>query len=142
VETIVCPELVHAVENNQTDLTTLHLLFEHTLAPALARGADQIVLGCTHFPFAMEAIRAYAGPDVRVIDPSPAIAQQTRRILAQSGLLGDSDAPLSPPRYFTTGDATRFSILAESLLGEPVAATRLSWAGGNLRLPENPPTNT
>ena len=135
VETLVCPELVQAIENKQTDLSALRPIFEKTLAPALAKGADQIVLGCTHFPFAAAAIRAYAGPDVQVIDPSPAIARQTRRVLAQHDLLNNGQTVQAPSRYYTTGDPARFLELIEVLLSESPPTTHLTWIDGRLEVP-------
>lgn len=133
VETIVCPELVTAVETGQTDLTALRPLFDRALAPALADGADQIVLGCTHFPFAAEAIRAYAGPQAAVIDPSAAVARQARRLLESHALLADPGQAPQPTRYFTTGEPRRFEIVAGALLGEKIAATALAWSGAEVQ---------
>ena len=47
----------------------------------LDAGADRIVLGCTHYPFLRPVIEAIAGPGVQVIDPAPAVARQTVRLL-------------------------------------------------------------
>jgi glutamate racemase len=134
VRTIVCPELVQAVENGAATLDDLRPLFTRELAPVLAQGADQIVLGCTHFPFATEAIQAFAGPHVTIIDPSPAVARQTRRVLGQHNLLNSTARP-APPAYYTTGDPTRFATLAATLLDErsPAPTSRLIWgADGKL----------
>lgn len=131
VETVICPELVEAVEANATSPEALRPLFERVLAPALARGIDQLVLACTHFPFALEALQAFVGPQVAIIDPSPAVARQTRRVLADRRLLA-AEASQPTLRYYTTGDASRFSTLASSLLGEPVQAQALHWAGERL----------
>lgn len=130
VETLVCPELVQAVEQSQTDLAALRPLFDRVLAPALAHGADQIVLGCTHFPFAADAIRAYVGPGVNVIDPSPAVARQARRVLAGRALRHAGDAA---PRYYTSGDPLRFADVVRALTGETIRATALIWSDGDLQ---------
>lgn len=50
--------------------------------PLLTRGADQLVLGCTHYPFLLPAIaRATAGRGVCVVDPSPAVARRVAQLL-------------------------------------------------------------
>lgn len=132
VETLICPELVVAVEESNTSLEALRPVFDRVIAPALARGADQIALACTHFPFAAAAIQAYVGPGVAVIDPSPAIARQTRRVLGEHGLLAAPDA--SPTmRYYTTGDPTRLQALGSELLAAPIQAAGLRWVAGQLR---------
>ena len=50
--------------------------------PLIAAGADVIVLGCTHFPLLAGAIEAVCAGRAEVIDPSPAVARQIRRVLA------------------------------------------------------------
>lgn len=49
------------------------------VGPLLEAGADTIVLGCTHYPFLLPVIEKIAGPDVRIIDPAPAVAAQVAR---------------------------------------------------------------
>ncbi len=50
--------------------------------PLIAAGADVIVLGCTHFPLLAGAIEEVCAGRAEVIDPSPAVARQIRRVLA------------------------------------------------------------
>ena len=54
-----------------------------SLQPLLDAGADRIVLGCTHYPFLKPVIERMSGPSVQVIDPAPAVARQTLRILQE-----------------------------------------------------------
>ncbi len=137
VETVVCPELVDAVENNRVDLPALKSLFERRLAPLRTAGVDQLVLGCTHFPFAADAIQAYMGEAVTIVDPSPAIARQTRRVLADHHQLNTGcDAPTV--RAFTTGEPLRFTRIAESLLGSALPTAGLQWIDGAIA-PTAPP---
>ncbi len=59
----------------------------------LERGADRIVLGCTHYPFLLDALqRAAAGYDVRFIDPSPAVARRVAELLDRFDLRTAADA--------------------------------------------------
>ena len=57
-----------------------------SLQPLLDKGADIIVLGCTHYPFLQPVIERLAGPSVQVIDPAPAVARQTLHILQEKGI--------------------------------------------------------
>ena len=50
-------------------------------------GAEALVLGCTHFPFAAGAIRRVVGPDVELLDGSAGTARETKRRLLDAGLL-------------------------------------------------------
>ena len=56
-----------------------------SLQPLLDQGADVVVLGCTHYPFLRPVIERIAGPGVQVIDPAPAVARQTLRLLRENG---------------------------------------------------------
>ena len=65
---------VHIVEH-------VYATVKASLQPLLDAGADRIVLGCTHYPFLRPVVEAVAGPGVQVIDPAPAVARQTVRLL-------------------------------------------------------------
>ena len=65
-----------------------------------AEGADVIVLGCTHFPFLQEEVERAAGPGVRIINPAPAVARQTARVLHSPAEGGGTAV------FYSTGDTT------------------------------------
>jgi glutamate racemase len=46
------------------------------------RPVDVVVLGCTHYPFLVEDLRAVAPPGVRWLDSGAAVARRTRDVLA------------------------------------------------------------
>ncbi len=71
-----------------------------SLEPLLAAGADNIVLGCTHYPFLGKTLRKIAGPGVNIINPAPAVAAQTLRLYRRS------DAHCVPEvELYSSGDA-------------------------------------
>ena len=72
---------VELVENGILEGPEAFETVRASLQPLLDAGADRIVLGCTHYPFLRPVIEAIAGPGVQVIDPAPAVARQTVRLL-------------------------------------------------------------
>ena len=72
---------VELVENGILDGPEAYATVKASLQPLLDAGADRIVLGCTHYPFLRPVVEALAGPGVQVIDPAPAVARQTVRLL-------------------------------------------------------------
>lgn len=67
-------------------------LVGEAIRPMIERGADQIVLGCTHYPFLLEALqRAATGAKVNFIDPSEAVARRVRQLLDEADLACDPD---------------------------------------------------
>ena len=77
---------VELVESGRLDGPEAEATVRASLQPLLEQGADIIVLGCTHYPFLRPVIERIAGPDVQVIDPAPAVARQTLRILETRGV--------------------------------------------------------
>lgn len=84
------------------------------LQPVLAAGADTLVLGCTHYPFLANQIRAIAGPTIQLIDPAPAIARQVARLLEQHQLL-QASRQQRQIRYVTSADSLRLAQLIAQL---------------------------
>jgi glutamate racemase len=142
VMTQVCPGLVEAVESGFLDSEETRLQVRRCLAPLAQAGADQLVLGCTHYPFLRSLIEDEAGPDVTVVDPSPAVARQAVHVLRSSGLLraaedpGDGEHRGGRHLFFTTGEVARFAGLLERLVGLAAAGRKevraARWSEGSL----------
>ena len=67
---------------------------------------DTLVLGCTHYVFVVDDLRALVGPQVRLIETGEPVARQTRRLLHKDALLAPEDAVAQIPvpiRLLTTG---------------------------------------
>jgi glutamate racemase len=126
-----CPGLVGEIEQGHLDGSQTRAILENALRPMLAQGIDTIVMGCTHYPFVIPLISEIAGPGVRVIDPAPAVARQTQRLLAQCGWLGEG-SQVGTVRYLTSGSPEKFDALLEQLLGEKAHAESASWLKGAL----------
>lgn len=80
---------------------------------------DTLVLGCTHYPFASDYLRALLGAGVQIIDNGEAIARQTRRLLHTTASHENSPVP-SPPgqvSLFTTGQPQTLQAAAGRWLG-------------------------
>ncbi|NKQ34773.1 MAG: glutamate racemase [Chloroflexi bacterium] len=110
-----CIGLVDLIESGELVSPRLETTLHSYLAPMLAAGVDTIVLGCTHYPFVLPVIERIAGTAVTVIDPAPAIARQTQRILQTHNLLAHSNQP-GDLQLFTTGPATPLTAFAQRTL--------------------------
>jgi len=86
-----------------------------------------VVLGCTHYPFVIPLIQEIAGPGVRVIDPAPAVARQTGRVLAEHGWLAADTAEPAPVRFYTSGDPTVTAALLPKLYGQSAPVYAAAW---------------
>ena len=82
---------VELVENGILDGEEAEKVVWASVQPLLDEGADILVLGCTHYPFLAPVIQRIAGPGVKIIDPAPAVARQTRRVMKERGIpVGDT----------------------------------------------------
>ena len=126
-----CPGLVMEIDQGNLDTPEVQRILEKALQPMLAEGIDTVVLGCTHFPFVIPAIETIVGPDVRVIDPSPAVARQVKRLLDSNQSLY-SGTGAGRVEYFTTGDADQLQDLLPQLTGYTGQVKVLSWQKGEL----------
>jgi glutamate racemase len=82
-----CDGLAAAIEGGDTATTrALCTKYLGALGPLGTRAGeiDTVVLGCTHYAFAMDEILRVVGLDVRVLETGEPVARQVRRLLGQS----------------------------------------------------------
>jgi glutamate racemase len=103
-----CPGLVEAVETGTCDAPATETQLRACLAPLLAAGIDQLVLGCTHYPFLAPQIARIVGPGVALVDPAPAVARQTARVLAERGLARGPHTGGARHTFCTSGEVVSF----------------------------------
>jgi len=130
--TQVCPGLVERVEAGLVDDLGTEALLREYLTPMLEAGIDSLVLGCTHYPFLRAAIERVIGPEVAVIDPAPAVARQTGRVLARLGEQHEEGA--GHVTYFVSGDAVVFQATVRRLAAIPGPVVPVQWLGETPRL--------
>ena len=121
-----CAGLVRQIEKGDLSGTATRAILERALHPMLERNIDTVVLACTHYPFVIPLIQEIVGEKVRVIDPAPAVARQTGRLLEANGLKRDAGYK-GVIQFFTSGDAASLRSLLPSLLGETGFVTGTQW---------------
>ncbi len=115
---IGCAGLEECVENGRLNSkTTIKILSSYVL-PLKKEGIDQLVLGCTHYPFLKENIAALLGPSVNLLDSGRKVAERVNFLLNKYSLY--SSEAKGRDVFFTNKDANKFSRVASSLLGYKV----------------------
>ena len=87
---IPAPGLVQLIEAGKTESEETEALLREILGPYVGR-LDALVLGCTHYPFASEAISRILGSDVTLLDGGDGTARETKRRLKAAALLEEGD---------------------------------------------------
>jgi glutamate racemase len=91
------------------------------------QGIDQLVLGCTHYPFLIPIIQKILPAGIRIIDPAPAVARQTRKVLEkQNGLNSSYRLSVVGYQFFSTGDTGKLSRVLAQLTGKEYVVNQLS----------------
>jgi len=119
-----CPGLVEQVERGDLVGPQTRELIERYTAPLLARGADTLILGCTHYPFLAPLISEVVGPDIALVDTGAAVARQLHSRI-QAELPARTPDIAATVRFWSSGDAAQASRIMSVLWGEEVAAQRL-----------------
>jgi glutamate racemase len=120
--TQACPGLVEQVEAGALDSAATRALVETYTQPLLARGADTLVLGCTHYPFLRREIVAVVGSAVTLIDTGEAVAKQVLRRLPPA-LAAAGAVPTE--HFWTTGDIGTARRIVGQLWGGPITVQTL-----------------
>lgn len=103
MEILPSPKLVHLVENLQLDFAQAGVIVNEYVQPLIAKGADTIILGCTHFAHLAPVIRQVAGDQVTVISTELAVAKEAQRRLQGEGLINPNQEP-GKERFFSSAD--------------------------------------
>ena len=129
-----CPGLVRQIEAGAFDTPETERMLRGWLEPMVARGIDVLVLGCTHYPMVRPLIEHIVGPDVRVIDPAPAIARRVVHVLHEQHQLA-SVAQEGTFTCWTTGKVRPFRTMLNYLDLPTDDVDQACWSGDKLITP-------
>ena len=86
VHALACPAFVPLIESGAYENGGMDATVQHTLEGFLEENqVDTLVLGCTHYPIIRGVIEKLY-PQLRIIDPSYALAEKVRSILIENDM--------------------------------------------------------
>lgn len=118
-----CPGLVELIESVPMDQNKILESLKPNVESLMSRGADVIVLGCTHYPFVRQEILSLVGSEVQIIETGLPVAKQLKNRLAEQQLLleqpsgGASSSMIERVQFLTTSNADVFKQGLVGLLG-------------------------
>jgi glutamate racemase len=124
---VACPLLVPLVENGELSGPGVAHFIERYWAETVRGGAaiDALLLGCTHYPLLLDAIRRVVPAEVPVLAQgaivAPSLADYLARHPEMEALLSRGGAT----SFLTTDQSDAFDRLAELFLGQPVRSERV-----------------
>ncbi|MEL6255879.1 MAG: glutamate racemase [Bacteroidota bacterium] len=120
--------LVELVESGKIKGAECRAVLEPFLLPMKDKRIDQLVLGCTHYPFLSKAISDILGNKVNLIDPAPAVARQLKRLLIEKKQMNKSPEK-GIDIFFTTASLTSSQLTLkrlEDIIGVEINLSALS----------------
>lgn len=84
VITTACPKFVELVEEGITVGPAVDAAITEYSSAMLEKGADVLVLGCTHYPFLRASIQRSVGDTVQLIDTGAAVAKRTLKLYQEA----------------------------------------------------------
>jgi glutamate racemase len=109
IATRACSGWSDLVESGSIEGTKAARLVSRHLDPVLRRGADTLVLGCTHYPFLAPTMALLGGAQTVIVDPAPAVARQIARTARHRGT--------GVIRFVSSGDPSSVETAARRLTG-------------------------
>lgn len=100
---------VEIVERNMERSSEAERAVRAVVEPMVAQGVDQIVLGCSHYPF-LAPIFSRVAPNVNVIDPSLAVAKRVDQLLEKGGLYAEPNS-VAEYKFITFADEHYLELL-------------------------------
>ena len=85
---------------------------------AMPEAPDTLVLGCTHFPMLLGAIRQAVGERLRIVDSAATTARQVRQCMADAGLTRAAGA--SSVRFLASDGVERFARVGSGFLARRI----------------------
>lgn len=121
ITAVACPKLVPLIEAGHLspEDPEARAAVREYLAPVLERGADTLILGCTHYPLLAEVIRAEAGDRLALIDSGAESGVTLRRALEERNLLQQSGE--GETRYLVSGKIEDFAARGGQFLNQDLS---------------------
>jgi glutamate racemase len=126
ISSVACPQFVEFVERGETSGAEITAVAKGYLKPLIDAGVDTLVLGCTHYPLLTGVISYVMGNDVTLVSSADETAKDLYRVLVEHNLLRDASTGAPTHKFVSTGDSTKFTVLARRFLGPEVVKVESS----------------
>jgi len=119
------PKLVPLIEVGTNDSPEMQSALLEYLEPLMKESIDTLILGCTHYGFAIDAIRDVVGTEIKVVSESHAVPSKLVEYLERHRDLDARLARAGTVEFFTTGEVERFNSIGSVFLGQPLKSERV-----------------
>lgn len=118
----IAKELVELAEKGIFSGEHVDAVVEKYITPLKDNNVDQIVLGCTHYPFFRDTIERLAGNEIRIVDSSEAVARRAKDILMTMQIMRLENKQRKI-RIFSSAAPEMIAGIAEKYIGTGISVT-------------------
>ncbi len=116
-----CPLFVPLAEEGWDDDPITNLVTYRYVNPMVQTGIDTLILGCTHYPILIQAIRRVTGNSIELVDSGEAIGELIAQDIERDHFKPVKDGSTQHIQIMTTDASEHFTALARRII-EPVVA--------------------
>jgi glutamate racemase len=122
-----CPLWVPLVEAGELDGAGTEYFLRKALEPLLSpdERPSRLLLGCTHYPLLLPALRRVLPPEIEILDQGGIVAERLADWMRRHPDQEEKLARGGARRFATTDDPEWFAARGERLLGAPIRAERV-----------------
>lgn len=110
-----CPKLVPLIESGHLDDSEMDAALNEYLPPLVDAGIDALIMGCTHYPLAFNAIRRHLPSRIAIVDPAQESVLALREILLKKDLVRN-DTGVPDYEFITSSHRDDFQTTVEDYM--------------------------
>jgi len=121
---IACPLFVSLAEEGFVNHPATKLIISEYLRAILVNAPDTLLLGCTHYPLLVPALREFIGQRIHIVDSATSCAEAVKSLLHNERLLSSSSSP-GTYRFIVSDSPDTFRLNGEKFLGMPLDVSEM-----------------
>ena len=114
-----CPLLVPLVEEGMWEDAATDLMIKRYLGPLVEQKIDTLILGCTHYPLLIPALRRFLPKSIHLIDSAAPTARRLEKVLTQKKLRNGAGHK-GRLEIYVSDTPRQFTLMGQRFLGEPL----------------------
>ena len=118
-----CPALVKFVESGNTRSEEVKNVLQEYLKPLFDNKIEKLILGCTHYPFLVPAMKDMGMESEFFINPAVCVSASTKEFLINNKWLNRNGTGVK--EFFVSGDTNEFKKNAKLFFGEIEEVNRI-----------------
>lgn len=122
VNTAACPLLVPLVEEDWINRPETKKIIKCYLKPLKKAKIDTLILACTHYPLAKEAIKKAIKRKINIIDPGEEVAKEVDLFLKNHPIIEKRITKNKKHKFFVSDIPFKFEEFSQKFLGEKIKA--------------------